>query len=537
MLRRLRDSSTPPSAQTGATARSALEAGGLARLRVLAISMLLLVQLGMVVVALFPGSRWLKGLGWGSLLVMLGLFVFSWIRVETRQYIDHRELQMIAVATCAAVVVANFAFGLLSLFSAAVTLGLLLFASAAIGRVARQAVSIITVGTVLAALVVRFGSFEYRPIMPVQFTAQWQWDGGVLIVIGLYLAAYLAGRLMRREMARVVEQFERAVREASYRDALFREARDALKQAAGLGGPGRFSDQELDGYRLGEVIGRGGMGEVYAAVRRADGSPAALKLLRLDFLGERSALTRFEREAAIAASIDSPHVVRVLGVSGAEAVFPYIAMERLSGLDLGSYLRERGRLPTDEVCDMVRQVASGLEAAHARNVVHRDLKPSNVFRTSSEESLEPVWKVLDFGVSKLSGGLEATLTANELIGTPQYMAPEQARGERNLDARTDVYGLAAIAYRALTGEPPFTGGLPSILSAILERMPPAPSSRADVLNDVDLVFALGLAKSSDDRFPSVQAFALALTRAARGDLEEPQRQRARALLATQPFGS
>ncbi|HVZ33307.1 MAG TPA: hypothetical protein VG963_12835, partial [Polyangiaceae bacterium] len=110
-----RESDAPPGSITGTTVRSALEAGGLARLRVLAIAMLLLVQAGMVIVALFPADRWLKQLAWGSLLVMLGLFVLSWIRVETRQYIDYRELTRVAVLTCVAVVVANFAFGLLSL--------------------------------------------------------------------------------------------------------------------------------------------------------------------------------------------------------------------------------------------------------------------------------------------------------------------------------------------------------------------------------------------------------------------------------------
>jgi serine/threonine-protein kinase len=218
-------------------------------------------------------------------------------------------------------------------------------------------------------------------------------------------------------------------------------------------------------------------------------------------------------------------------------VLPYIAMERLNGTDLGTYLRERGRLPIDEVCDMVRQVAAGLEAAHARQVVHRDLKPGNVFRTVIEDSLEPIWKVLDFGVSKLSGGLDATLTANELIGTPQYMAPEQARGERDLDARTDIYGLAAIAYRALTGEPPFTGELPSILQYILERMPHAPSSRAQLPHDIDLALALGMSKKREDRFTSAAAFASALSQAARGELDEAMRQRARALLSQQPYAA
>ena len=517
------------------TAHAALEAGGVARLRVLAAAMLVLIQIGMVAVALFDAERFIKQLAWGALVVMLGLFMFSWLRLEQRQYIDRRELSRVSIPMAVAVVVANFAFGLLSTFCGAVTIGLLLFSSASSRRNAQTVFWCIGLGYLGAAVLIRLELFAYHPIMPVKFSAPWQWNASVFTVWCLYLAAHVSGRTMRREMTRVVEQFERAVREASYRDALFREARDALKQVAGIGGPGRFTDQELDGYLLGEVIGRGGMGEVYAAVRRHDALPAAVKLLRLDFLGEKTAMRRFEREASIAGSINSPHVVLVLSVSSPDAVLPYIAMERLSGVDLGTYLRERGRLPVDETCDLVRQVAAGLEAAHELKVVHRDLKPSNVFRVVSDESLEPIWKVLDFGVSKLSGGLDLTLTANELIGTPQYMAPEQARGERDLDHRTDVYGMAAIAYRALTGEPPFTGELPSILHHIQEQMPAAPSSRADLHHDIDMVFALGLAKRREDRFASASSFAQALSQAARGELDESLRARARALLHDLPY--
>jgi len=530
-------SSSPPGSDTHMTTHAALEAGGVARLRVLAAAMLLLIQVGMVAVALFDAERLIKQLAWGALVVMLGLFMYSWLRLEQRHIVDTKEVRRVAVPMSVAVVVANFAFGLVSTFGAAVTLGLLLFTSSSSRRNARNAFWIIVLGYIACAAFIRLTGYDYRPIMQVSFAQPWQWDASCVTVLCLYFSAYFSGRMMRREMARVVEQFERAVREVSYRDALFREAREAFKQAAGLGAPGRFTDQELDGYKLGEVIGRGGMGEVYAAVRKADDSLAAIKLLRLDFLGEKTAVARFEREAVIAGSISSPHVVRVLSVSGPDTVLPYIAMELLSGTDLGTYLRERGRLPVDEVCDMVRQTAAGLEAAHERNVVHRDLKPSNVFRTVVDDSIEPVWKVLDFGVSKLSGGLDVTLTANELIGTPQYMAPEQARGERDLDGRTDIYGLSAIAYRALTGEPPFTGELPSILQYILEKMPAAPSSRASLSGDIDLVLALGLSKRREDRFATAGAFSHALSQAARGELDESVRTRARALLSQQPYAA
>jgi serine/threonine-protein kinase len=349
----------------------------------------------------------------------------------------------------------------------------------------------------------------------------------------MYAAAFLAGRRIRREQARVVEKFERAVREASLRDALLREARDALKNAAGIGAPGRFTDQELDGFRLGVVIGRGGMGEVYAAERLDDGQPAAVKLLRMDALGERSALSRFEREARIIGSIRSSNVVKVLAVSNGDSAFPYIAMERLNGVDLASYLREKGRLPLNEVLDLISQVAVGLSAAHAAKVVHRDLKPNNLYRSGPTD--RPLWKILDFGVSKWMESAEATLTAAELVGTPQYMAPEQARGERDLDQCADLYALSAIAYRALTGEPPFSGQLPAILRTITEQMPRAPSSFADLPREVDYVLALGLAKQRSDRFQNAEQLAEALRLAAQGQLPSELVKRAKSLLSTLPY--
>lgn len=509
--------------------QKALEESGIARLRVLVSSMLIVIQVGMVALALLDGDAQMKQLAWAALAALLAMFLFSWMRIEQEHAIDTREVRKMAIPTGLAVVVANFAFGLASAYSAAVTLGLLLFASSTSRRNARTAFVTILVGYVLTSLLVRFKLLPYHPILPVYFATPWQRDAGGVVVLCLYVAAYASGRRMRREMVRMVEQVEHAVREASYRDALFREARDALKQAAGLGGPGRFTDHELDGYRLGEVIGRGGMGEVYAAQRHDDALPAAVKLLRVDYLGDRAALTRFGREAAIAASIHSEHVVRVLAVSTAEAIVPYIAMERLTGADLGSYLREHGRLTLDEVADLVRQVASGLDAAHAHNVVHRDLKPSNVFRAEGEHGGAPTWKILDFGVSKLSGAIDATLTRNELVGTPQYMAPEQARGEHDLDARTDVYGLSALAYRALTGEAPFVGDFPEILQRIIEEPPPAASTRAEVPPDIDVVLRMGLAKRREHRFATASAFAVAFDQALRSELDPAIRARATAL--------
>jgi serine/threonine-protein kinase len=176
----------------------------------------------------------------------------------------------------------------------------------------------------------------------------------------------------------------------------------------------------------------------------------------------------------------------------------------------------------------------GLDAAHRAQVVHRDLKPNNVFRDERERGA-PLWKILDFGVSRALG--DASITAAELVGTPQYMSPEQVRGERALDPRSDIYALTAIAYRALTGKPPFEGELPGVLRSIVERMPAAPSAAVRVPRDLDAVIAIGLAKQPEQRFDSARELARAFLLAVRGELPEALRSRARALLARQPYAA
>jgi tRNA A-37 threonylcarbamoyl transferase component Bud32 len=504
---------------------------------VMAVSMLLLVLVGLVAMITFSAPAPVKRLAFGSLGVLFVSFGWVYLRIERGQAIGPSTLNVFTLPVCAAVVIANFAFGLVSTFCAGVSLGIVLFASSTPRRSACFAYVGIALGYAACALLVRLAWFRYTPLVPVHFVSGFERDACTVMVELVYLSAYVAGRMLRNENARVVVQFERAVSDASHRDTLFREARDAFRKAAGLGGPGRFTDHELDGYRLGMVIGRGGMGEVYAAEHVATGQRAALKLLRMESLGEHHALSRFEREAKIIASISSPHVVRVLSVSGVDSVFPYIAMEQLSGVDLASYLRDRGRLPLPEISELVDQLAQGLEAAHRSLVVHRDLKPNNVFREVSGQG-KPTWKILDFGVSKLlDAPLDPAITATGLVGTPQYMSPEQVRAERDLDHRTDLYALAAIAYRALTGEPPFVGELPGILRSVTECMPVAPSSLVPVPMDLDLVLAIGLAKRRDQRFDSVLELAEAFAKAARAELPERLRTRARALLAEHPYAT
>jgi serine/threonine-protein kinase len=237
------------------------------------------------------------------------------------------------------------------------------------------------------------------------------------------------------------------------------------------------------------------------------------------------------REVRIAASLDSPHVVRVFEVGDESAPLPYLAMERLHGENLAQILRRERRLDEHAVRAVVRQVARGIEAANAAGIVHRDIKPQNLFLTTGDG----VWKVLDFGISKLAGS--DAMTAGEVLGTPQYMAPEQVDG--TVDGRADVYGLAAVAYRALTGRQPFVGTeFAAIVVEVLTKMPVKPTSLAATLHhDVDFALAIGLAKKPEDRYGTATELADALDAALRGQLDPALRARARALLRQMPWQS
>jgi serine/threonine-protein kinase len=183
------------------------------------------------------------------------------------------------------------------------------------------------------------------------------------------------------------------------------------------------------------------------------------------------------------------------------------------------------------------EVAAGLTAAHEAGVVHRDLKPQNIFCAEQGAEKRPAWKILDFGVSKLRDA-NATITHAAVVGTPGYMSPEQAEG-RDTDHRADLFALGAVAYRALTGRPPFGGGdLPRVLFEIAYKSPVCPSELLPALpTDVDLVLAIALAKRAEDRFSSAIELARALRDASRGALDPALRARAAGLVEATPWGA
>jgi serine/threonine-protein kinase len=231
----------------------------------------------------------------------------------------------------------------------------------------------------------------------------------------------------------------------------------------------------------------------------------------------------------VRATVESPHIVKVIETSSAEAALPYLAMERLRGVTLAELLRREPKLASDTVIEVARHAGAGIDAAAAAGVVHRDLKPQNLFRTEGG-----VWKILDFGVATL-GENASNLTQGGIVGTPSYMAPEQAQGRR-VDGRADVYALAAVVYRCLTGRHPFSGSdTPTLLYAVVHRTPLRPSSLAELHADVDACLAIALAKDPDDRFASGAAFASALESAIAGSLDPALRKRAAALVRRLPW--
>jgi eukaryotic-like serine/threonine-protein kinase len=353
--------------------------------------------------------------------------------------------------------------------------------------------------------------------------------------MAVYVAALWQARRSRRSMQAMVERSNEAVLVARQRDALLAEANQNLDAILGAdaGRGGRYTGANVGSFQLGGIVGRGGMGEVYEAQRVSDGRRAAVKLLTARALGDAALVRRFLREAEISGKLHAPNVVELLESGEVADGAPYLAMELLVGHDLAWHLRQRIRLPLSQVVAMVEQVALGLKAAHAAGIVHRDLKPPNLFL---HEGPAPVWKILDFGIGRLRES-NGTLTEGAILGTPGYMAPEQVHSGA-AEPRADVFGLAAVAYRALTGQPPFGVQDVQAVFDVVYRQPLAPSTvLRGVPRDVDRVLAIALAKKPADRFGGATDFAAALGAASREELSPELRARADGILRARPWGS
>jgi hypothetical protein len=268
-------------------------------------------------------------------------------------------------------------------------------------------------------------------------------------------------------------------------------------------------------WRLARLLGEGGMGRVYLAVQPAIGSRVAIKVLSEACARDRGLVDRFFAEARAVNLVRHEHIVSVLDLAWLDDGRPYIVMEYVAGATLGA-LVPRGPLPLGSLAAVVGEVLSALAAAHAIGIVHRDLKPDNVLVTAGGHA-----KVLDFGIAKLAPQLQRgdspQTASGALLGTPDYMAPEQVAGG-GIDGRTDLYALGALLYECVTGRRPFAGGnLFEVLRAQVEALPPAPTTlRPDLPPAFAAVIMRALAKRPEDRFASAADMATALAAATAG---------------------
>ncbi|MEA2424159.1 MAG: hypothetical protein QOH13_569 [Thermoleophilaceae bacterium] len=285
--------------------------------------------------------------------------------------------------------------------------------------------------------------------------------------------------------------------------------------APGTGDDGGFMDvrlpevgDEIAGYKVESLAGRGGMGVVFRAEHMHLGRHVALKVLTADLAGNRSFRQRFIREAQTAARLDHPNIVPVFDAGEVEGLL-YIAMKFIDGTDLGAVLDAEDRLSPQRTVDLLADIADALDVAHAAGLVHRDVKPGNVLVDNVRSWLT------DFGLTKRIASRTALTAAGRTVGTAAYLAPEQIRGQ-DVDARTDVYAFACVLYECITGEVPFTRDTDmAVLWAHLEQEPEPPSSRvAELPAAIDKVFATGLAKKKDDRYASCGEMMTALAEAA-----------------------
>ena len=269
-------------------------------------------------------------------------------------------------------------------------------------------------------------------------------------------------------------------------------------------------DKIADRYEIVKLIGEGGMGFVFEAKHMAIGKRVALKLLNKDFSQNQEALERFQQEAKIAGSIGHLNICEVMDFGLTDEGLPFLVMELLEGESLAEILRREKKIPPDIALGILSQVLSALEEVHGKGIMHRDLKPENVFVTNLKGH-GLVVKLLDFGISKVmkTGPESMRLTkTGSMIGTPYYMSPEQVRGKKNIDLRTDIYACGVMLYEMVTGKVPYGGSTYNeVIIGIIEKDYPDPRQLTPDLPEhvVDLITS-SMQKNTSKRTPTVSAY-------------------------------
>jgi serine/threonine-protein kinase len=268
-------------------------------------------------------------------------------------------------------------------------------------------------------------------------------------------------------------------------------------------------------YQLTRLLSAGSMGTVYEGVQLRLNRRVAVKVMVPELTDNLEALARFRREVKVTSQLAHPHVVQLLDFGTAESGQPYLVTEYLEGEDLERRLRRVGRLPLESVLEIVQQVTSALAAIHAKGFVHRDLKPGNIFLVSMEGGADFV-KLVDFGISKVRTSDSGLTRQATVVGTPEYMSPEQASGRVDeVDHRSDQWALAATAWRTLSGSAPFGGvHMNQLLGSIQRDEPPPLDERLHLPAKLERVLRRALSKKQSARYPTIVTFARALEAAA-----------------------
>ncbi len=282
----------------------------------------------------------------------------------------------------------------------------------------------------------------------------------------------------------------------------------------------RFLPRVITGrYRLMRAIGGGGMGKVFEAEIVRTGMPVAVKMLHPLLAQDEQARLRLERECALVSQVDHDALVPILDIDEDFDGSPFMVMELLRGEDLRSRLDSQKVTSIRDAIWIAYQVADALQAVHQSKVIHRDLKPENIFLQRQRHVPLRV-RILDFGIAKarerLSGETLTLTRDGQRLGTPAYMSPEQARGETNLDARSDVYSLAVVLYEMLTGQSPYPGGdeaMPNMMLVIIQEREPIPvrNLRPDASRTMEELLTRAMSKARDGRVPDMDSFKVALS--------------------------
>lgn len=480
---------------------------------------LIACAVGAVLIALIVEHRAVRLFGWGTIAAAAGVVALArWRRLDWPWAI---------VATLA--IGPSYILGLHSGFAAVVAVTLFVdgsFRSATSAATGRWVLIAVVATSWIAFGLIRAGVIPDSVVTPVLHHEP-AWSGFViqLCVTAVYVTAFVLGRAINGRYADLVRRNEEAARDAANKEALLASARAEVERVLEGYAGGLFTGSRIGTYDVGRLLGRGGMGEVYVASR--DGVEVALKVIRADRAGSAANLKRFGREAEALLRVESPYVARVLDVGTEDGRLPFLAMELVAGSSLAEQLHGSERLELAVARQLCRDVARGLADVHRAGVVHRDIKPHNLVLTTINGA--PRWKLVDFGIAKLDGAVQAT-TGRVIVGTPAYMAPEQLAG-RPADARSDLYSLCLVVFRVLAGRPAFSNNRVTQTG----QHPPDPCRVPDLPLDVGLALRIGLATSPADRFASASDLEAAFDAAFAGRLEPGIRDRAHALRVQEPW--